>query len=63
MTNKYTVEFGRPGEKERFVDIHERFFERLPNLQKAIDVAFLKENGSLVNTISFVVCLLLLYSV
>lgn len=47
MENKYTVEFGRPDEKERFVNIHERFFERLENLQKAIDVAFFKDNVSL----------------
>jgi hypothetical protein len=49
MASKFKVEFGRPKERKYFISAHERFFERFQNLQKALDVAFIKENASLSN--------------
>lgn len=45
MANTPTVEFGRPDERENFINTHQGFFERLPNLQKALHVAFLRERA------------------
>ncbi len=44
---KFTVEFGRPEEREHFINIHVRFFERFDNLQAALYAAFVKVNAPL----------------
>jgi DNA protecting protein DprA len=49
MTDVFSVELGRPEEQARFVKKYRRFFERLPNLQKALDAAFIKVNARLSN--------------
>lgn len=49
MSKVSYVELGRPRERARFAKTHRRFFERLPNLQKALDAVFVKANARLSN--------------
>lgn len=44
---KFIAEFGRPAEREHFINTHERFFERLGNLQAALHAAFVKVDARL----------------
>jgi len=41
---KYTVEFGNPEEREKFINGHERFFERVGTLYEAITTTSIKTN-------------------
>ncbi len=49
MTPKYKVEFGEPKEREKFIVEHERFFERIGSLVKALNIAAIKVNANLSN--------------
>jgi Family of unknown function (DUF5677) len=41
MAEKIT--FGRPVEQQNFSELHHLFFERFPNLQTALNIAFLRQ--------------------
>ena len=49
MVSEFTVEFGRPEEREAFIRKHERFFERIGNLLEALKIATIKVNTTLSN--------------